>query len=203
LDLNLSLEDLLSAMHAKTRYNIRLAEKKDVEIVSKKDGDIFWSLNEETKERDKFHSHEKSYYTNMLELGNVYQMTAYYNNQPLSSGIFVYYGEKFTYVHGASSNTERNVMAPYLLQWKAIQFAKELGAKEYDFGGIAKPMKDGNGIVTCFHTLCWDPLDKLMGVTRFKAGFGGKTFSYGNAFELILRPRLYAFVQKIKGIIHR
>jgi len=51
--------------------------------------------------------------------------------------------------------------------------------------------------------LCWDPLDKLMGVTRFKAGFGGKTFSYGNAFELILRPRLYAFVQKIKGIIHR
>ena len=202
LDLTQPEDDLLAQMHSKHRYNIRLSKRKGVEMKMEKNVDIFWDLNKETKKRDNFSSHDKNYYDEMLKLENVCQFTAYFEDKPICTGIFIHTGKRFVYVHGASSNTNRNVMAPYLLQWYAIQYAKECGAKEYDFGGIAEKKEEGLGLTTCFHKLCWSPTDKLSGVTRFKAGFGGYSLQYGNAFEYILRPVLYkmfCFAKKIKN----
>jgi len=202
LDLEKSEEELLGQMHSKTRYNIRLAGRKGVVVDDNKDFEIFWKLNEDTQKRDGFKSHDKAYYKDFAELEKVHQLNASFEGDVICSGLLIHYGDRFTYVHGASGNKHRNLMAPYLLQMEAIKKAKQLGAKEYDFGGIAKPMKDGEGISTCFHNLCWDVKDSLTGVTRFKAGFGGEVISYGDAFELALsgwKYRLFLFLKKLRG----
>ncbi len=196
LDLTQSEETLLKNMHSKTRYNIRLAEKKGVEIREGKDVDFFWQLNEETTGRDNFKSHDKTYYATMLEMKNTHQLTAWYDGKPIASQIYIGNEGVCTYLHGASSNEYRNVMAPYLLQWTSIQIAKKFGNTAYDFWGVAAPKEYG----TIFHTYTWDEDDPLSTVTRYKAGFGGKGVSYPDAFEIPLKPLQYRLFQLVKKI---
>jgi len=196
LDLTQSEETLLQNMHSKTRYNIRLAEKKGVEIKEGKDVEIFWTLNEETTDRDNFKSHDKAYYAKMLEMNNTHQLTAWYDGKPIAAQIYLGNAGVCTYLHGASSNEYRNVMAPYLLQWRSIQIAKKFGNSSYDFWGVAAPKEDGK----TFHTYMWDEEDKLSNVTRYKVGFGGQPISYPDAFEIPLKPLQYKLFQFAKKI---
>ncbi|MCB9798397.1 peptidoglycan bridge formation glycyltransferase FemA/FemB family protein [Candidatus Nomurabacteria bacterium] len=190
-----ALEDaLLESMHSKTRYNIRLAMKKGVEI-RETDVETFWKLSKQTAQRDGIRTDDRSYYENMVKVPGVRLLGGFLDGEPLCAGIFIQYNGRMTYVHGASSNEKRNVMAPYLLQWEAIKMAKAAGCKEYDFGGIAAP--EGDGIATQMHGLHWDINDKLTGVTRFKAGFGGKRESYGDAFEVPLKNFWYKLFELV------
>ncbi|MGH2346889.1 MAG: peptidoglycan bridge formation glycyltransferase FemA/FemB family protein, partial [Chloroflexota bacterium] len=63
-------------------------------------------------------------------------------------------------------------------------WAKEQGATRYDLFGIA----DSD-----------DPGDPLAGITRFKAGFGGRAITYAGAFERVYHPLLHAAVQRVRG----
>lgn len=195
-------EELLAGMHAKTRYNIKLAEKKGVVIKEEKNVDVFWKLNEETFARDKFKSHDREYYKKMLQMENCYQLTAYVGDEAIASNILIHFGDMMTYLHGASSDKHRNLMAPYLLQWQGFLLAKKLGAVNYDFGGVSPEMKEGETkTFTCYHNYCWDATHKWTGITRFKAGFGGAGKKYPQAIEVVLKPLLYKIFQSIKKII--
>lgn len=201
LDLNKSEEELLQSMHTKTRYNIRLAEKKGVEIKFEKDIDKYWKLNADTNERNKITSHSKNYLAKLLEQENVYQLNTYYSNEIVSSTILLAYNDTLYYLFGASANKYRNVMAPYLNQWEAIKFAKEKGFKKYDFWGISPQVEGKNEGVICHNNYCWQETDSLSGVTKFKIGFSGVTKKYPEAFEIILQPgkyKLFSFLQKIR-----
>lgn len=179
LSLEKSEDELLAGMHGKTRYNIRLSERKGVDIREGKDEEIFWRLHSETIARDKFSGHPRRYYSAMLACPLVFQLTAWFQGRPLSSNIYIAYNGRCTYLHGASGNEHRDVMSPYLLQWRGIQLAKNCGCVEYDFWGVAGPAgRAGKS-------------DKLSGVTRFKAGFGGSAVSYPEAAEAPLRPLIY------------
>lgn len=181
-------EELLSLMHEKTRYNIRLAEKKNLVL---KTGALedFWKLMEETTARDKFHAHPKKYYETMLKNINgdgktemrVELRVAYFENMPLAAAIVGYFGDTVTYIHGASSNERRNLMAPYFLHWEIIKEAKNLGYKFYDFWGIDEK--------------------KWPGVTRFKKGFGGFEISYPGAFDLPINKLWYKIYDLAKKIL--
>lgn len=184
LDLEKPEEDLLKEMKQKTRYNIRLAGKKGIRITNyelrmdnkklfKEKFEKFWELVKETSKRDKFVSHNKNYYCEMLEsLGktqNKIQDTRYknqkninnqisknkqnlqaklylaeYKNKIIVANIVLYFGDVAIYLHGTSSNEYRNAMAPYLLQWQQILDAKKVGCKKYDFWGIASKSKIQN-----------------------------------------------------------
>lgn len=199
LDTQPSEEYLLAHMHSKTRYNIRLAQKKGVTVNQKKDIDFFWEMNALTTARDNFESHPKKYYEKMLEQPGVYQFNAFVGDTCVASNICIASGNTFTYLHGASSNEFRNVMAPYLLQWEQIRFAKSHGYITYDFWGIA-PVGN-NTPQTSFHNLTWQVDHALTGVSRFKAGFGGARKTYPRAVEVALRPSLYTAIRFLKKII--
>ena len=200
LDLSLSEDELLASMHSKTRYNIRLADKKGVEIREGKNVDWFWQLHQETTNRDGFSGHNNAYYEKMIAMPICHQLTAFYNDQPIASNIFVAWGGRCTYLHGASSNTHRNVMAPYLLQWRGIQMAKQFGNTTYDFWGIS-PEASGDQPETSFNGFTWQADHKWTGVTRFKVGFGGKRHAYGGAFEVPLRPIPYKLLRFVKKFV--
>ncbi|OGH58587.1 MAG: hypothetical protein A2725_02695 [Candidatus Magasanikbacteria bacterium RIFCSPHIGHO2_01_FULL_33_34] len=207
LDITKTEEQLMNSMHAKTRYNIGLAERKGVTVRTQKNIDVFWNLNEETSARDKFKSHNKEYYRKMLELDICHQLTAYVDNIPVASNICINFNKVFTYLHGASSNQFRNLMAPYLLQWESIKFAKGLGAEEYDFGGTAPVylethIKDVEvKAPTCYNNFCWDVTHKWTGITRFKVGFYGIPKNYPPAIEVIFKKNIYKLFNKIKSIL--
>ncbi|MDD5043689.1 MAG: peptidoglycan bridge formation glycyltransferase FemA/FemB family protein [Patescibacteria group bacterium] len=190
LDLGKSEEELLGAMHPKTRYNIHLAEKRGVKVYfrkEKEDAENFWRLLQETASRDEFRAHDKNYYQRMLELENVYVATAEYQGKVLAANIIINWGETATYLHGASSNQERQVMAPHLLQWETIKRAKAEGYKYYDFWGIAPPGSS--------KAKSW------AGITRFKKGFGGEEVKYPGTYDKVISAWWYQFYNLGRKVI--
>lgn len=172
LNLNTSETELLAAMHHKTRYNIRLAEKKDLVFkVGKEASETFLNLLLETKDRDGFRLHERDYYQGMIESGAVELVSVWHNNVMLAGSLLASHGDTITYVHGASSSQQRERMAPYFLHWHSVLRAKAAGYHWYDWQGIDE--------------------QKWPGVTRFKLGFGGERLQYPGAFDQPLAPLAY------------
>jgi len=189
LDLTKSEEEILAAMHPKTRYNIRLAEKKGITIRQGKgeeDIESFIKLTEETAERDNFKAHGPSHYRKLFNLDNgfVKLYLTEYENKIIATNLMIYFGDTCTYSHGASSDENKNIMAPHLLHWHCICEAKKLGYKYYDFGGIDEK--------------------KWPGVTRFKKSFvSPKTsceISYPGTFDLPLDKKWYLLYSLAKVV---
>ena len=140
IDLKLSESEILEKMKPKGRYNIRLAEKKEIEvkILEKTSTNIksFYDLMTQTTIRDSFTGNSLEYYTIFLQsLESAELIAAYKNNVLIAAGIFIFQKEVSVYYYGASSSkTEyRNLMAPYLLQWFAIGEAKKRNSLLFDF----------------------------------------------------------------------
>ncbi len=175
LDLKRSEEELLAAMHPKTRYNIRLAEKKGVSIVKGRAADFgeFWRLLKLTKDRDRFRLHGPAHYQHLLTAGRdfVRLFFARYQGRNVAAVLSFAFGDKVTYAHGASDYSFRSLMAPYLLHWEIIRQAQREAYKYYDFYGLNEKQ--------------WP------GVTRFKLGFGGGRVFYPGTFDLVWRKGFY------------
>ncbi len=205
LDITPPADELLAQMKQKTRYNIRLAVKKGVvvEEVGPEALDCFYELYLETAARDDFFIQPKAVYSRMFEAfsaaGNFCLLMASSSGQTIAAVTLVRFGETCWYLHGASSNGHRNLMAPYLLQWEAIQRAKGWGCRLYDFRAIPDVLR---------------PDQDMYGVYRFKEGFGGRQFTtshaWGHAYHPILsglwqiyfrsRFELTAFRRRRKGL---
>jgi len=184
LNLAKNEDDLLKEMHQKTRYNIRLAEKKELKITAagKERFDEFWQLLDQTAGRDKFRPHGISYYKAMLDLPSDFIKLFFIESKKkfLACGLFSFFGDTATYLHGGSASESRNLMAPFLLQWEVIKKAKAGGFKFYDFHGIDEK--------------------KWPGVTRFKKGFGGEEINYPGTFDLVYDEGWYQVYKMIRKI---
>jgi len=178
LDLSKSEEELLKNMHQKTRYNIRLAKKKGVEVVESDDAQAFFKLLQQTTTRQKFGAYPVKYFQDILKLDNTKLYLAKYQGKDIAGILCTYYKNTATYLFGASSDEFRNVMAPHLLQWTAIKDAKENGFEFYDFWGAAR--KDSK----IKQEKSW------IGITRFKQGFDQDQpiFGYLGAYSYTYRP---------------
>lgn len=186
VDLKKSQDELLAAMHQKTRYNIRVAERHGVTVRAGTEEEIgtFLRLTKETEERDQFSAPDFSYlektYRIMAKAGIARLRIAEYQNEPLAMGMEMAYGDTVTYLHGASSSRHRNVMAPFAHHWEAIRTAKEEGYKIYDFWGCnPEDVNDPN------YKSSWE------GITRFKLGWGGARVDLLGTFDIASKPWLY------------
>jgi peptidoglycan pentaglycine glycine transferase (the first glycine) len=186
LDLAPEPDALLAGMKQKTRYNIRLALKKGVTVeeAGPESLETFHRLLRETAERDDFFVHPLSLYERMFGLfwkaGAFRLLLARHYGEVIAGMSLIRFGPTCWYLHGASSSRHRNVMAPYLLQWEAIQWAREQGCTLYDFRAVPDLLREDQD---------------MYGVYRFKAGFGGRQVTALHAYAAPYRPALFGLWQ--------
>ena len=189
IDLGASEEEILKRMKPKTRYNIRLAKRKGVEVCQSAEVEAFHQMSLTTGVRDEFGVHSLAYYQRVYDLFSPFDvcvlLIAKYEGKPLA-GIMVFaHGETAWYFYGASTNQERNRMPTYLLQWEAIRWAKQKGAKLYDMWGVPDFPEDE------LEAQFMNRSDGLWGVYRFKRGFGGKVSRTVGGWDRVYRPIPY------------
>jgi hypothetical protein len=188
IDLEKNLEEILADMKPKGRYNIKLAEKKwvicKIAEKSKENISLFFSMMQETCSRDNFAWNTFEYYEYFLKnIGWAELFIAYFEETPIASGIFIFKDDVSFYYYGASTSNFRNLMAPYLLQWTAIQEAKKRGGKIYDFLGIASP---------------WEKNSPLAGVTEFKTKLSQDTRKVSESFIFIEKKVSYLLIMILR-----
>lgn len=197
VDLQADEDELLARMKQKTRYNIRLAEKKGVVVRETDDIQGFYNLMQTTGTRDDFAVHDISYYQKAFGIfspsGACVLLGAYYEEKPLAYLMLFLSGERSWYFYGASDDTSRNLMPTYLLQWEAMRWSKAHGATIYDLWGI--PDASAEELEEQFTKRS----DGLWGVYRFKRGFGGEVVRSVPAYIRVYKPLLYLAYQKIRA----
>ncbi len=168
---------LLENLTQKTRYNVRLAQRKGVEIrvCGQESVEDFWRLMQVTGERDGFNIRPQAYFSRMLDaLGeHVRLYMGFYEGSPVCGAVTTNYAGKTCYVYGASDNAHRNVMPNYLMQWEMIRWAVQTGCSVYDFQGIAGDLDEAN---------------PMYGLYRFKRGFGGQVDELAGEFDYVYHP---------------
>lgn len=184
-------EEILGRMKSKTRYNIRLAGRKDVKVHKSEEIGSFYKLLEKTADRAEFGIHDREYYRRVFDLlhpgGGCQIFVAEYEGQPLASIMIFVRGNRAWYFYGASSSQHRDRMPTYLVQWEAMRWAKTEGCESYDLWGV--PDED-------FETLEDQFLDRnegLWGVYRFKRGFGGVVKRTCGPWDRVYLPLFYQF----------
>jgi peptidoglycan pentaglycine glycine transferase (the first glycine) len=192
VDIRGSEEDILARMKPKTRYNIRLAQKHGVNASRSEDLDAFARLMDATGLRDSFSIHSREYYraafAEFSPHRNVALLLAFYQGEPAAGLMAFAQGKRAWYLYGASSDRHREVMAPHLLQWEAVRWARERGCTEYDLWGI--PDADPETLENQFTKR----QDGLWGVYRFKRGFGGRIWRSVGAWDRVyIRPLHLAY----------
>lgn len=191
IDISRSEEEILAAMHQKTRYNIRLSAKKDVSVREAPESDLpaFNALMQATGNRDQFEVHSAEYYSAAYRLfvpdDRARLFVATYQEK-IIAGIFVFaLRDRAWYFYGASSDAERERMPNHALQWAAIRWAKSRGCVEYDLWGV--PDEDEAALEDQY----LNRSDGLWGVYRFKRGFGGKLVRFAGSFDRVYDRLLY------------
>jgi len=170
VDLKKREEELAAGMHHKTRYNFKLASKKGLNFQQSDDVDAFWKLLKKTSKEDNFNTHKKEYYEkiiNFFKEGRDIKTKLVLvsdGDKPIAGAILLIHDNTVYYLHGAMDRDYKNLMAPYLMHWEIIMWAKTRGYEYYDFWGI--------------------DAQKWPGVTRFKLGWGGRVIEYPGSFDL-------------------
>lgn len=182
LPLDGSLDEIMARFSSKTRYNIRLAERRGVNarVGTRDDLPAFYRLLEETAARDRFLIRSYDYFVdiwdNLVQRGLARLFVAEYEGEMIAGTLAFIMGNKAWYVYGASGNRHRNVMPNHLLQWTMINWAVGEGCTLYDFRGISGDM---------------NPDNPLYGLYRFKKGFGGEVTEFIGEFDLPFAPLFY------------
>jgi peptidoglycan pentaglycine glycine transferase (the first glycine) len=199
VDLSLPEEAVLARMKSKTRYNVRLAARKDVEVVEpefEEGWETFYEWMKATSERkedyvlrrsrDYLHAVMRA----MHDAGQGRLFFAEHEGTPLA-GMYVFaFGEKYWYMYGASSNEKRNLKPNYLLQWEVMRWARRRGLTRYDMVGVPKSED-------------LDESSSLWSVYKFKEGFGGEISDSLGCYDLPVKRIRAAAWYKLEPVYYR
>lgn len=188
-----SEEEMLMRMKPKTRYNIRLAEKKGVSLRVGKVSDLanLYKMYAETSVRDGFVIRDEEYYLTVWKIFMQSQagaqpfaipLIAEVNGEALAAIFLFIFGKRAYYVYGMSRNMHREKMPTYLLQWEAFKTAKAHGCEVYDLWGAPE---------------IFDESDSMWGVYRFKEGLGGEVARTLGAYDFAPNKILYTLYSEV------
>jgi lipid II:glycine glycyltransferase (peptidoglycan interpeptide bridge formation enzyme) len=183
IDLTATEKAILMQMKSKWRYNIGLGEKRGVTVRQTGEEGLvfFYNLLKDTAKRDGIAIHDFEYYKTLFSHSQdfpqggqeLWVYLAEYEGEVLAAIIVLFRGKSGVYLYGASSDHQRQLMAPYSLQWKAMQDAKAKGCIVYDLFGISPTD---------------DPTHPMAGLYRFKTGFGGRIIHRPGSWDYAYHP---------------
>jgi lipid II:glycine glycyltransferase (peptidoglycan interpeptide bridge formation enzyme) len=190
IDLNPTEDAMLARMKQKTRYNIRLAEKKGVvlRVGTLEDLSMLYKMYAETSLRDGFVIRDEGYYKTVWTLfiksdePTCEPIIAEVDGEPVAAIFVFYFVGRAYYVYGMSRNVHREKMPTYHLQWEAIKRAKARGCRVYDLWGAPE---------------VFDESDSMWGVYRFKEGLGGQVVRTLGAWDFAPNPLWYKMYSEI------
>lgn len=188
LDLRGLEADWLSRMKQKTRYNLRLAERKGVTVRhgSAADFGLLYRMYAETALRDGFTIRPANYYQKVWDTftraGMCFPLVAEVEGEPVAGLVLFVYAQRAWYLYGMSREIHRDRMPNYLLQWEAMRIAKEKGALSYDLWGAPD---------------VFDENDSMWGVFRFKEGLGGEVICTIGAYDFPCRPTFFRLYTRL------
>lgn len=176
IDLKPSEDELLKSFSGKTRYNIRVAERKGVIVKddnSDKAFEKYLELTRETVSRQGFYAHSEKYHRLMWEVlkkaGIAHLLNARYKGEIITTWILFKWRNFLYYPYGASTEKYKNVMANNLMMWEAIKFGKKLGLTTFDLWG----REEGKGF------------------TKFKEGYNPKVVEFLGTWDLVINKPMY------------
>lgn len=190
IDLTPPEEELLARMKQKTRYNIRLAEKKGMilRVGNPQDFGMLYKMYAETSVRDGFVIRNEGYYQTVWKLfidsnePTCEPLIAEVDGEPVAAIFVFYFAGRAYYVYGMSRDVHREKMPTYLLQWEAMKRAKARGCNAYDLWGAPD---------------IFDESDSMWGVYRFKEGLGGEVVRTLGAWDFAPNPFWYKLYSEI------
>ncbi|MGH2561392.1 MAG: lipid II:glycine glycyltransferase FemX [Thermomicrobiales bacterium] len=196
-------EELLGQMHAKTRYNVRLAQRRGVRIERPESLDqgikLFYDLMRDTSERNSFGIHGITYYADFMRIfgDDALMLLAFVEDQPAAGLIASKFNTEAIYMYGGSSTEHRAHGAAFLLQYEAMRWARDNGCEQYDLWGI--PARDPESTAADGDRIAGTRGEDWRGLYRFKVGFGGESIDYPPTLERRYRPFLSFVVRRRYG----
>lgn len=189
VDLRPEEGDLLAAMKAKTRYNVRLSERRGIAVreAGAAGLDGWYRLHRDMARRQGITRHSLRYFRELFLAADTYPgrrprlllLMAAHDGEDVAGIVVSLFGRRARYLYGASSDRHRHAMPNYGLQWTAMRLARQAGCETYDLFGIPRSA---------------DPTLPMAGLYRMKTGFGGAIVHRAPAHDAVLnRPRHAAF----------
>jgi len=180
-------DQILARMKSKTRYNIRLSGRKGISVRRGDEEDLadLFQMYANTSVRGEFTIRNEDYYQILWRtfLGDRTEIDPYaqpliaeYEGQSVAGAVIFRFGNRAWYLHGMSLPEHSEKMAPHLIQWEAMRWARSQGCKVYDMWGAPDKFEE---------------TDSMWGVYRFKRGFGGEVVRTMGAWDYPAKPLYY------------
>ena len=203
VDLQDDEDQILARMKSKTRYNIRLSGRKGITVREGDEKDLagLYQMYANTSVRGDFTIRSEEYYQTLWqtfmtpgllpESDPIAQpLIAEFEGRPVAGAVIFKFEDRAWYLHGMSLPEHNDKMAPHLIQWEAMRWAKSRGCKVYDMWGAPDTFNEA---------------DSLWGVYRFKRGYGGDVHRTMGAWDFPARPFFYSlytrWVPRVLNII--
>jgi len=206
LDLTPEPDKLFASFTKGHRADVRRAERNGVSVrigTTEADLDMFYAIMQATGERQEFGIHARAYYATARQLFDdaARLLIAEQDGSAIAAFLVFAWGREATYMYSGSTEAGLKQGANHLLQWHAIQWARERGCALYDLWGIP----DAFGQMAHAAGAELDQLEQaakqhpLYGVYRFKKGWGGQVVRYVPAYDRVYLAPLYWLWQHRRG----
>lgn len=186
-------DELLKQMHQKTRYSVRLAQRRGVTVHRAAPNDRadirrFYDLLTDTAERNEFGIHSYDYYESFLDVfgDDAVLLLGMIDGHAAAGLIAARFGREAIYMYGGSSSVHRAHGAAFYLQFEAMRWARDAGSTHYDLWGI--PVTDPPKLGNTNDSVAPTKGEDWRGLYRFKTGFGGYTQLYPPPLERTYVP---------------
>ncbi len=206
LDLTAPEEQIFADFSKGHRADIRRAERRGVTVRVGSADDIaaFFAIMQATGSRADFGIHTETYYqtahTAFQEHSRL--LLAEQEGQVIAGHMVFADGHAGLYFYSGATEAGLKSGANHLLQWYAIRWASTQGCAYYDLWGIPDAL--GRAATTtdpekraALEAEAQD--DPIIGVYRFKKGFGGRVVRYLPAYDQVYLRPLYALWRRRIG----
>lgn len=159
-------ESLMLKFRGRTRSKIRSAARKGVEVSYSRSDEYlkkFFEIYEEMAVRNQISTRSYDYFVKMRDAFDDLRIyLTKHEDDYLAGAITINYNGKLYYLYAGSNNIKRNLNPSYLMNYEMMKWGLEIGAEQYDLGGVFVLDSEQDGLYNFKNSFC-----QKDGVTEF------------------------------------